>query len=321
MLDLLFVAAGLVLLFAGGEALVRGAVSLARRLGVSPLVIGLTLVGFGTSAPELTTSLQAALNGLPGIAVGNVVGSNIANLLLILGISALVAPIAVDRAALRRDGSMLAATTLGVGALLVFDVMTWPVGLALVALLVAYIVFVYLAERRAAGDASAALHAHEAEAVALAGWELGILLALGGLVGVIGGAALLVEGAVAIASRAGVSDTLIGLTVVAVGTSLPELATSAIAARRGQGDVALGNLVGSNVFNLLGILGATAVVAPIPVPPEIAAFDVWVMGGVAALALLLAVTGQRVSRGEGALLLLVYCGYIAYLAVAQLGLA
>ncbi len=317
MLDALFVLGGLVLLLGGGEALVRGAVSIARRLGVSPLVIGLTLVGFGTSAPELTTSLQAALGGAPGIAVGNVVGSNIANLLLILGLAALVAPIAVDRRALKRDGSMLVATTLGVGALLIFDLTSRPLGLAMVAFLVAYVVFVYLAERRATADASAALHVEEAAAVAPAGWGLSLVLALGGLVGVVGGASLLVEGAVALATRAGVSETLIGLTLVAVGTSLPELATSAIAARRGQGEVALGNLVGSNIFNLLGILGVTAAVTPLAVPPEIAALDAWVMGAVTALALLLAVTGQRVTRGEGALLLALYAGYVAYLALAQ----
>lgn len=314
--DALFILGGLVLLFGGGEALVRSAVSIARRLGVSPLVIGLTLVGFGTSAPELTTSLQAALGGAPGIAVGNVVGSNIANLLLILGLAALVAPIAVDRRALKRDGSMLVATTLGVGALLVFDLTTRPLGLAMVACLIAYVVFVYLAERRAMADASALLHAQEAAAVAAAGWGLSLALALGGLVGVVGGASLLVEGAVALATRAGVSETLIGLTLVAVGTSLPELATSAIAARRGQGDVALGNLVGSNIFNLLGILGVTAAVTPLAVPPEIAALDAWVMGAVTALALLLAVTGRRVTRGEGTLLLALYLGYVAYLALA-----
>jgi cation:H+ antiporter len=308
MLDYVYVAAGLVLLFAGGEALVRGAVAIASRLGVSPLVIGLTLVGFGTSAPELVTSLQAALAGRPGIAVGNVVGSNIANLLLILGLSAVVAPIAVARAALKRDGTMLVLTTSAVGALLVFDLLTRWIGLVMVAALLAYIVYVYLAERRRP-DASAALHEHEAQAVRPLGWGLAAAFALGGLAGVVGGAYFLVEGAVALAQQAGVSETVIGLTVVAVGTSLPELATSAIAARRGQGDVAFGNLVGSNVFNLLGILGVTAAVAPIPVPPEIVRLDVWVMGAVALLALGLAATGQRVNRVEGALLLAAYAAY------------
>jgi cation:H+ antiporter len=312
MLDYLFLIAGLVLLFGGGEALVRGAVAIARRLGVSTLVIGLTLVGFGTSAPELTTSLQAALADRPGIAVGNVVGSNIANLLLILGVSAVIAPLAVNPAALKRDGAMLVAATLAVGALLVFDMLGRLPGIAMLAALAGYVVYVYLAERKSA-DASAELHAQEAEAVPPTGWSLAVALALGGLVGVVGGAWLLVEGAVAIATRAGISEAVIGLTVVAVGTSLPELATSAIAARRGQGDVAFGNLVGSNIFNLLGILGATAVVAPIPVPPEVIRLDVWVMGAVTALTLALAATGRRVSRVEGAVLLVLYAAYIAWL--------
>jgi cation:H+ antiporter len=309
MQDVAFLVAGLVLLFAGGEGLVRGSVSIAGRLGVSPLVIGLTLVGFGTSAPELVTSLQAALAGRPGIAVGNVVGSNIANLLLILGVSAALASIAVARAALKRDGTMLVVATLAVGALLVLDLLTRWTGLAMLAALLGYVVYVYLAERRHA-DASAALHAREAEAVRPHGWGLAAAFALGGLIGVVGGAWLLVEGAVALAQRAGVSETVIGLTVVAVGTSLPELATSAIAARRGQGDVAFGNLVGSNLFNLLGILGITALVAPIPVPPEIVRLDVWAMGAATAVALALGVTGQRVGRREGALLVALYAGYV-----------
>ncbi|MCW5725080.1 MAG: calcium/sodium antiporter [Maricaulaceae bacterium] len=311
--DLLLITAGLVLLAAGGEVLVRGAVGAAARLGVSPLLIGLVLVGFGTSAPELTTSVQAALAGSPGVAVGNVVGSNIANILLILGVSALVAPIAVAPAAIRRDGAALAFTQIAAAAALLLSPLGRTSGVLLIVMLLAYAGISYWLDRR--GGPAAKLHGDSAGA-APKPERLAIALALfaAGLFGVIFGAGLLVDGAVGAAQALGVSETVIGLTVVAVGTSLPELAASLAAVRRGQGDLALGNIIGSNIFNATFILGAAALARPLPVPAMIASFDLWVMLGATALLLAFAWTGRRIDRREGAILLALYAGYIAWLA-------
>ena len=309
----LSLAAGLALLFVGGEFLVRGAVSVARRLGVSELVIGLTLVGFGTSAPELVASVEAALLGAPGIAVGNVVGSNIANVLLILGLGALLTPMRTTRRAFLRDGPVLLAASGLLAAACLLDVIGRPIAAVFLALLLAYTWHTYRSERAGAASGSG-VRASEAEVAASRPGSLGLGLAisLGGLVGVLLGATLLVEAAITIARLWGVSEAVIGLTVVAVGTSLPELATTLVAAWRRQPDVAFGNVIGSNLFNIFGILGLTALVQPLPVPPEIARFDVWVMLGVALFLVAFAVTGWRVSRAEGTAFLL---GYAAYLLV------
>ncbi|WP_119677871.1 calcium/sodium antiporter [Indioceanicola profundi] len=308
---------GFLLLLLGGDLLVRGAVGVAKRFNVSPLLIGLTLVGFGTSTPELVTSLQAAAINSPGIAVGNVVGSNIANILLILGAAALIRPIAVDPAALRRDGGMLVIATAACAVAVLAGTLSRPAGGIFVAALIAYIVFTYMRERRQP-DASAELHAHEAEAVTPpTNLPLAIGLTVAGLAMTIFGARLLVDGAVELARGFGISETIIGLTIVAVGTSLPELITSTMAAWRRQGDVALGNVIGSNIYNVLGILGITALVLPVPIPPEIARFDLWVMIAVTALLLLFAFTGRRLSRIEGAVLA---GGYAAYLVALGSGI-
>ncbi len=307
----LLLLAGLVLLLAGGELLVRGAVTVAERFQVSPLLIGLTLVGFGTSTPELVASLGAALSGAPGLAMGNVVGSNIANILLVLGIGAAIQPFATQPAAFRRDGPVL----LGASLLLALVCLTGGIGRLLgglfLLLLLAYTMATYLAERRDR-DPAAALHVAEAERVAPVPRALPLALGatLGGLAGVVVGADLLVEGAIELARRLGVSDAVIGLTVVAVGTSLPELATTVVASLRRHGDVAFGNIIGSNLFNTLGILGVTALVRPLAVPLSIARFDVWVMLAVAIVGVGFAVTGWRVNRIEGCLLLLAYVVYL-----------
>ena len=308
------IAAGLVILVLGAELLVRSSVAVARRLGVSPLMIGLTLVGFGTSSPELVASLTAALRGSSGIAVGNVVGSNICNGLLILGVAALVAPLAITRTAFLRDGPVLvAASLLLLGVCLLGDAPRWA-GAMLVMLLVAYVVWCYRTERQ---DPEAAKeHEGEANAAAVApstSVARGVAGAGGGLVLLVVGAWLLVGGAMTLARAFSVSQTIIGLTIVAVGTSLPELATSVIAAARGQADVAFGNIIGSNIYNILGILGAVAVVQPLAIPPEIAAFDVWVMLASTVLLVLFALTGWRIVRWEGAALLAAYGLYITWL--------
>jgi len=305
---------GIALLLLGAEGLVRGGVSLARRLGVSPLLIGLVLVGFGTSTPELVASLRAALAGSPGIAVGNVVGSNIANILLILGVSAVIRPLACEPRALSRDGAMLAFASLIGAAVMLSGALGRVAGAALLLLLAGYIVQTYRRER-VAPDASAEMHAQEATAGEPGPASLGgaLALALSGLAATVAGADLLVDGALTLARAHGIPETVIGLTLVAVGTSLPELATSAVAALRGQSDVALGNILGSNIYNILGILGLTALVRPIAVPAEILRLDLWVMLATVAVLLVFARTGRRLTRGEGVCLLAFYGLYLAVL--------
>lgn len=308
-------AAGLILLVAGGEGLVRGAVALAPRLGVSPLMIGLTVVGFGTSTPELVTSLQAAFAGSPGIAVGNVVGSNIANILLIGGVAAVLMPFAVSRDAFRRDGTVAVLAALACVAVVLTGALSRPAGVALLAGLALYLTVAYRAERATATDEPA--RASEANTdMGAPSLPISIAFALGGIVLTVLGARLLVTSASALASGWGVSDAVIGLTVVAVGTSLPELVTAVMAAVRRQGDVAFGNILGSNIYNVLGILGVTALVHPIPVPASIAAVDIWVMLAATGALAAVAISGWRVTRGEGVALLAAYASYVGWLAVA-----
>lgn len=306
---------GLAGLILGGELLVRGAVAAANAFRISPMVIGLTLVGFGTSTPELVTSLQAALWGSSGIAIGNVVGSNIGNVLLILGIAALIAPVAVNPAAFRRDGAvMLLATILCLGAVLIGD-MSRLAGLLFVCALAVYLAVTLLVERR--NRTSPARDVYEAESEAVPGRDPSLIVslafALGGLAITILGARFLVDGAVTAAQTIGLSEAVIGLTIVAVGTSMPELVTSIIAVRKGQGDVALGNILGSNIFNILGILGITALVQPMAVPPEIIRLDIWVMAAAALLLVLFARSGWRISRTEGVVMIGLYLAYLGWL--------
>jgi cation:H+ antiporter len=314
--SLLLVAGGLVLLAIGGELLVRGAVGMAARLGISPLLAGLTIVGFGTSTPELATSVQAALAGSPGIAIGNVVGSNIANILFILGLSAIILPLSVNPASFTRDSIALGGSAL----LCTVAVLTGTIGLAagliLLASLVGYVWWAYKSES-ASHDAEAVRHEHEAEDRPVPPNTGPLVLGgmiLAGLVAAIFGAGWLVDGAVVIAGAAGISESVIGLTVVAVGTSLPELIACIVAVIRKHEDVALGNVVGSNIYNVLGILGITSLIKPIAVPAEIARFDIWVMLGVTALLLVQLRSGWRLSRIEGVLLVALYAGYTLFLA-------
>jgi len=303
--------AGLVLLLGSGDFLVRGPVGVARALGVSPLFIGLTLVGFGTSAPELVASLIAAFREAPGIAVGNVVGSNVANILLILGVTAAIAPVAVFRQEFHRDAIALAvATLIGVAVILLGRLDRLP-GVVMIALLAGYVVLTYLAERKT-HDAEAVMHEREAElhTPRPAGVWKPLVVAAAALAGVVLGARLLVDASILVARDLGITETVIGLTVVAVGTSLPELAVSVIAAVRGQGAVAVGNIVGSNIYNLLFILGATALVHPIAVPAEIAGLDVWVMAGVTAVLLVFMLRGQTIGRGLAGAFLAGYAVYV-----------
>lgn len=312
----LFALLGLSLLGAGGDLLVRGAVGIAEVLKVSPLFTGLVLVGFGTSMPELVTSLTAALQGSPGIAIGNVVGSNIANSLLILGVTALIVPIPADPQSFRRDAPMLALATVVCLVVVETGQIGRISGTLFLVLLGAYLAYTYRAENRRP-DASALIHQQQGTLLRSAARRggLSVLLAAAGLVGIIGGARLLVSASIEIAGALGIPDSVIGLTVVAVGTSLPELATSVVAAIKRQTDIALGNIIGSNIFNILGILGVTVLVKPISIPQGVVVFDAWVLLGVTGLLLYYALTEACISRSEGAVFLVLYATYVGLLAV------
>lgn len=313
-MTILFLLLGLVLLVAGGELLVRGAVQLAQKFRISPLLIGLTLVGFGTSTPELVTSLQAAFAGSPGIAVGNVVGSNIANILLILGITALIFPVVVARETFKRDGIVLAIGTLMCLGAVLYGQLTPLLGAVFVAALAGYIYFAFRQERQsnAAADAAAGI-VNDSPKPSVPGIALDLLFVVGGLALTILGARFLVTSAIDIARDFNVSETVIGLTIVAVGTSLPELVTSVMAALRKHSDIAFGNIVGSNIYNIFGILGVTAIIKPIDVPPQIASLDIWVMIGATVLLFLTATSRWRIGRVEGGVMLAAYVGYSVWL--------
>ncbi len=265
-----------------------------------PLVIGLTIVGFGTSAPELLVSLQAALAGTPAIAVGNVVGSNIANILLILGVSAVITPVALVLSRLRRDFAVMIGATVLLWALVWGGMLARVEGLVLVALLTGYLALCLRQKAEA-----------PAEGTHVAPLWLSVALAIGGLITLMLGARFLVDSAVQIARAFEVSEAVIGLTIVAIGTSLPELATSIVAAIRKQSDIAVGNILGSNIFNTLGILGVTAIVTPIPVEPRFQGLDMGLALAAALMLLALAAGPGRISRAAGAGLLLAYLAYLA----------
>ena len=302
---------GLAVLVAGGEALVRGGGRLGRALGLSPLVVGLTIVAFATSAPELAVSVDATLSGSAGLAVGNVVGSNITNILLVLGVAALILPVAVRSRMLRLDVPVMVGLSILLLALSMSGTISRFEGAALVTLLVVYLAWSVTVARRSNGEAvgpSAATDPARVRPVDLALVAVGIgLLVLG--------ARLLVTGAVEIAAAVGLSDLVIGLTVISIGTSLPEVATSVIAALRGERELAVGNVVGSNIFNVGAVMGVTAIVSPTGVPVADAAirFDVPVMVAAAIVLLPVIYTRSTIARWEAALFLAYYVVYVAYL--------
>ncbi|NHB77330.1 calcium/sodium antiporter [Rhodobacter calidifons] len=297
---LLFVV-GLVILVAGGEFLVRGASAIARAFHLSPLLIGLTIVGFGTSAPELIVSVQAALSNRPGIAIGNVIGSNIANVLLILGVSALIAPLVLPGRELWRDLGMMLAATAAVWVMLMDGSISRLDGLLLVAGLLTFIAMAFVAGSGHPPDPGTESFGPAWKAWAMTG---------AGLVGLVVGARLLVDSATIIAETFGVPEAVIGLTIVAVGTSLPELATSVIAAYRKHTEIAVGNVVGSNIFNLLSILGITALIAPIPAEPRFADTDMWWVAGTSVGLAVAVMTTGHLPRIVGLALLACYGGYL-----------
>tara|TARA_R110000787_G_scaffold20785_31_gene61791 strand:- start:130 stop:1098 length:969 start_codon:yes stop_codon:yes gene_type:complete len=311
-MDYLITIAGLALLLAGGEGMVRGALGIARRARLSPMVIGLTIVGFGTSAPELVVSVDASLSGIPGLAVGNVIGSNIANMMLIVGTAAIIAPLAVHRSVLIRDSAVMVGATLLFVAIALSGTAVWQHGMVMLIALAVYLTYSLWADRRRT-TGPAQLHSEEAKDAPVGlpdNLGLLILATLVGLAALIAGSRLAVMGASAIARDYGVSEELIGLTLVAVGTSLPELATAIVAARRGHDDVCIGNIVGSSIFNLLAITGAAAIAAPLPFSPEIMSFDIWALLAVTIILVGVMLTGRKITRIEGLVLLILYIVYI-----------
>jgi len=309
--SVIFLSGGLLLLYFGGDWLVKGASALALRAGLSPFIVGMTIVGFATSSPELAVSIDSALSGVDDVAVGNVVGSNIANIGLVLGLSALLRPIRVEARVLRSDMPWLLLVTLFV----VWCLSDGGIGrVEGVILILGMVLFLVQNMRVARHERASVLEefGRAAREQAMSRHRSWVLLAVG-ITALVGGAALFVEGAVDLALRTGLSTGLIGLTIVAVGTSLPELATSVVASLRGEGDISAGNVIGSNFFNLLCILGLTVLVRPLHMG-DVRPVDLYVMAGITALLLPIMFTGFRIGRREGVLLLICYAGYIAMLA-------
>lgn len=308
-----FAALGLVILLFAGDVLVKGAVNLALRLGIPALIVSLTIVAFGTSAPELLISIQSILDGVPSLALGNVVGSNTANVLLVLGIPALMAGLAATSDTRREYMFMMVGTLLFI-VLCLLGPLTWWHGVVLLgglAIVLGDAVRKAKAHRRANAEADDLEDLDEADPD-MPWWKIGLYLVLG-LIGLPLGAHLLIDSATAIATEYGISEAVIGLTLVAVGTSLPELATTVMAALRRQADVAIGNVIGSNVFNLLGIIGISVFVGPIPVDAGILRFDLWVM--LAASLVLAPFVFYRWPMGRvmGLVFSALYVGYIVVL--------
>jgi cation:H+ antiporter len=315
---------GFILLYFGAEWLVKGSSSLARSLGVTPIVIGLTVVAFGTSAPELVVSLISSIKGKSMIAVGNVVGSNICNIALVLGLSALFNPIKSDPSVIRRDIPIMLGISLYLLVLTLNSKLGRIEGATLFAGIIAYtFINYYLAKKEtqvtASGEMTAAIESELEEIGYIASRPKQILLVVMGIIGVVGGAQIVVENAVLIMKILGVSEKFIGLTIVAFGTSLPELATSVVAAMRGEMDISIGNLVGSNVFNIMSVLGAASLVRPIPIPGGFFESGLWIdylaMLFTSFLPWLLMRRTYTVDRKGGALLLACYVGYLAYLII------
>jgi len=308
--------AGFVLLLGGAEFLVRGAVQVAAKAGLSAMLIGMTVVAFGTSAPEFVVSLNASLDGASGLALGNIIGSNIANILLILGVTALFAPIVVDAKAVIRDALMVMGSSVLFAWVCLTGTISSMAGGFMFLILLGYFVMSYLRERKN-HHSSADLHAREAEEVQDLEMSMSIawLCLICGLAAVAYGADLLVTGGSDVARGFGVSEEVIGLTLIAFGTSLPELAASVMAALRGHTDVAIGNVIGSNLFNILCVGGGVSFIVPMTVPQQLQNYDLWVMIAATILLLVYLTLGKRLGRPDGLAFVAVYGLYITTQAV------
>jgi cation:H+ antiporter len=321
-MNLLLFALGLASLVAGASLLVRGASKLALSLGISPLVVGLTIVAFGTSAPEVAVSVGAVLDGKTDLAIGNVVGSNIFNVLFILGASALIAPLVVNVQLIRQEVPVMIGASLLLLVLGLDHTLGFGESALLFSLLIVYTVYLVRQSRRQTSMAQAE-YAEDFRPARADAWDaklpVQLALIIVGLVGLVFGSEWLVTAAVNFAKAMGVSDLIIGLTFVAAGTSLPEVATSIAAAVKGERDIAVGNVIGSNTFNILGCLGLAGLASGtqgLTMPPAVLAFDIWVMLAVALACLPVLITGREIARWEGGVFLLYYLCYVAYLVLA-----
>ncbi len=308
-MEYLFLILGLVVLVLGGEFLVRGAVAIAYRYKLSPLVVGMTIVSFGTSAPELLVSLQAALIGSPDIAIGNIIGSNISNLALVLAITAMIFPMPVKDDTIRIDWPMMMGATVLFYLAIVFDnKLNWYDGLAFVVILLTFIVWLIRKSRIENKEEKKLMQKEKATSILYS-----ILLVIVGCIGLGFGANWLVDGARKVAVNIGISDHVIGVTIIAFGTSVPELTTSCIAAFRKQTDISLGNLIGSNLFNILAILGITGMVKEIKISVEVFNYDIFWLLGLSLFILPLVVLEKRISRIGGIMLFIIYISYLYFL--------
>ncbi|MGC6534980.1 MAG: calcium/sodium antiporter [Parvibaculales bacterium] len=310
----LLLLSGFIVLGLAGEALLRGAVTVATGFKVPPLIIGLTIIAFGTSAPELTVSLNAALGGQPDISIGNVVGSNIANILLVLGAMAVVSPFFVNQGTLGRDGGFMLGVSIVLLLFGLYGGIPTLAGALLLAVLVGFTIYLYTSNR--SSDDAAEAEAGVDENLVPGGLPVAFVVLLLGLAGVIWGAELMVDGAVGLARRFGIPEAVIALSLVAIGTSLPELAVSLVAAMRGHAGLAVGNIIGSNISNILLILGGTALLADLPISTAIAYRDLPIMVAVAWLGLFFMASGRRMSRREGIICLALYGSYMGFIFTA-----
>lgn len=311
LLPILLILIGLILLALGAEGLVRGAASLALRLGITPLVVGLTIVAFGTGSPELAVSVEAAANGNSTIALGNIVGSNIANIALILGVAAIIRPIHINLKVLKREVPLMIAITVLLALMLFAGEINQLEGLLMIAGSIAYVGMTFATARN--NRAAIKAYADELPKPTRAVW-LDLALTIGGLGVLWLGARALLDGVVAVAQQIGISQVVIALTVVAIGTSLPELATSTVAAFKGEGDLAVGNAIGSNILNILAILGIAALIRPIATN-GLRPFDIAALVLSAIVILPIMWRGYVINRWEGALLLIGYATYMYSLTV------
>lgn len=310
-MNYIMVIAGLLMLVSGGELLIRGAMSAADKLKVSPFLSGLIIVGFGTSMPELIVSVNAVINNNPSIALGNIIGSNIGNIGLIIGVCGLIAPLSFQQSALKRDAIVMLGATLLLVVMGLFGAFSMLSGLLMISALFAYLGYTIYKEKHH-NSSSHQLHKNEGKELHKKPhktWWVILAISLG-LAFLIIGAQLFVDGATTIASSLGVSDALIGLTLVAIGTSLPEFTISLMAVLRKHMDVAVGNVVGSNIFNILGILGVSSLISPIPFDGRFAAFDQWALLAVTLMLALFLLFGHAIGKLKSILLLLFYMAYI-----------
>ena len=308
-MEYVYLIGGLIVLIIAGEALVRGAVGIAVKFNIPTLVIGMTIVSFGTSAPELLVSLKAALNNHPELAIGNVIGSNIANIALVLGITTMILPIVVKRSTARIDWPIMMGTTILFYIFILDQKIVWYEGVVLTLGLVAFNYYMFWSAKK--NKEIEALD-EETEEMKKSSMLVNILYIAGGAIGLAFGASWLLDGAVEIASNFGVSEHVIGVTIVAFGTSVPELITSVVAAFKKHTDISVGNLIGSNIFNILGVVGITAMVKEIPVSMQVITNDIYWVLGISLLVFPLMIIGYKINRLRGFALFAAYCIYIYF---------